>query len=148
MCDPVHSFAECENHKKAFHHIDRRCRDTGVRFVPVVFDAHAGDWSEDPDVLQPYMVATLPQSAFLFLFILYTSPLHSAHLSASTCHRCTNVFALAQGCHKNKVASVMVRSTVFEDRGSSSSSSSSRLVNRHGRHRTYAHIPAAIENGK
>ena len=35
---------------------------------------------------------------------MYTSLLHSAYLPTSTCHSCTNAFALAQVVPRNRVA--------------------------------------------
>ena len=37
------------------------------------------------------------------LICMYTSLLHTSYQSVSTCHRCTNTFALAQGCHKTEL---------------------------------------------
>ena len=79
---------------------------------------------------------------------MYTSLLNSAYQSASTCHRCTNAFALAQVVAQNRVPFDMVAERLqgtprvetleslegqAQDHGSSSSgSNSSRIVNRHG----------------
>ena len=91
-----------------------------------------------------------------------TSLLHSAYQSTSTCHRCTNAFALAHVVPQNRVPFVMVaerrqarpRVETLEslrgeaqDRGRSSSCTSSRLVNRHGHHSRFHIISAGIETG-
>ena len=75
----------------------------------------------------------------------------------STCHRCTNAFALAEGCHKSALHLTCWRSVVQRHHGwkrpkafespRPQQPSSSRIVNRHGHRSRYRHIPAAIEAG-
>ena len=54
---------------------------------------------------------------------MYTSLLQSTYQSTSTCHRCTNAFALAQDCHKTELHLTWKRGAlrVSKFRGSSSS---------------------------
>ena len=90
-------------------------------------------------------------------FACTPSLLHSTYQSTSTCHRCTNTFALAQGCHEPELHLTWWRSVVKRHHGwntrepakdcrsSISSSSSSKIVSRHGHHSRYGHIPTAIE---
>ena len=93
---------------------------------------------------------------------MYTSHLHSSLPSTSACHRCTNAFALAQVAPQNRIAFVMVSErrqatprvetlesprAQAQDRGSSSSSNSRRIVDGHGHRSIFYSIPAAIETG-
>ena len=69
---------------------------------------------------------------------MYISLLHSAYQSTSTWHRCTIAFGSgaslsdAMGGKRSKVCEAKHR-----NRGSSSSSNSSRIVDRHGHHTSF-----------
>ena len=56
----------------------------------------------DGDAVVPTsLVASSPSLAFFQLHCMYISLLESTDQPTSTCHRCTNAFALAQGCHRD-----------------------------------------------
>ena len=75
--------------------------------------------------------------------------MRSAHVSTSTCHKCTNSFALAQVVPQNRVSfrvdTLESLRDQAQDRGSSSSHSSNRIVNRHGHHSRFHSMSAAVE---
>ena len=81
QCQPPPTLLkECETRKRTFHHTYRSCCAELNRFLPSVFDAHAGVWDEDPKHIAHLPVrCNLPQLGPAHLFITSARAI-SAHV--------------------------------------------------------------------
>ena len=57
--DILQCLFDSQNFKKRINDTDHRCKDRGFRFVPVIFDGHAGGWGEETKSLVQWIAQRL-----------------------------------------------------------------------------------------